>query len=68
MCSYFYRHTNVIAYKEAFYDETSQTLCIVMEFANDGDVLGKVQELLKRGVYMSERQIWQVFIQLALGL
>jgi NIMA (never in mitosis gene a)-related kinase len=62
------KHTNIIGYRAAFVDEPSQTLCIVMEFANDGDLLGKVQELLKRGVYMSERQIWRVFIQLALGL
>jgi NIMA (never in mitosis gene a)-related kinase 1/4/5 len=33
-----YRHQNVIGYKEAFFDENSQTLCIVMEFADGGDL------------------------------
>jgi NIMA (never in mitosis gene a)-related kinase len=28
----------VAAYKEAFFDEPSSSLCIVMEFADDGDV------------------------------
>ena len=28
----------VAAYKHAFFDESSSSLCIVMEFADDGDV------------------------------
>jgi NIMA (never in mitosis gene a)-related kinase len=31
-------HPNVIAYKEAFIEEISSTLCIVMEYANGGDL------------------------------
>jgi NIMA (never in mitosis gene a)-related kinase 1/4/5 len=31
-------HKNVIAYKEAFYDEESLSLCIIMEYANDKDL------------------------------
>jgi len=27
-----------VDYKEAFYDEKSEMLCIVMEFANEGDL------------------------------
>jgi hypothetical protein len=37
-----YRHTNVISYKEAFFDEISKTLCIVMEFADGGDLYLKI--------------------------
>jgi len=33
-----FRHRNIIAYKEAFFDEISSTLCIVMEFADGGDL------------------------------
>ena len=29
---------NVAGYKEAFYEEASQTLCIVMEYADGGDL------------------------------
>jgi len=32
------KHPNVIQYKEAFIDEKSKSLCIVMELADDGDV------------------------------
>lgn len=31
-------HPNIVGYKEAFFEESSQTLCIVMEFADGGDV------------------------------
>lgn len=29
---------NVISYKEAFIDEATSTLCLVMEFADNGDL------------------------------
>lgn len=32
------RNPYIISYKEAFIDEEQQALCIVMEFADDGDV------------------------------
>ena len=31
------KHPNVVAYKEAFIDETSSCLCIIMEYADRGD-------------------------------
>lgn len=35
---------NVIAYKDTFFDEPSSTLCIVMEFADSGDLYSKIME------------------------
>jgi len=29
---------NVIGYKEAFFDEPTSSLCLVMEFADNGDL------------------------------
>ena len=40
-------HPNIIGYKEAFYDERSKTLNIVMEYADDGDIAHKIKENLK---------------------
>jgi len=31
-------HPNIISYKDAFFEEASQSLCIVMEFADGGDL------------------------------
>jgi NIMA (never in mitosis gene a)-related kinase len=33
---------NVISYKEAFIDEPSGTLCLIMEFADNGDLYQKI--------------------------
>ena len=38
-------HPWVISYKEAFIDEPTQTLWIVMEYANDGDLFQKISKL-----------------------
>ena len=35
-------HPNVIGYKEAFFDEDSNMLCIVMENADGGDLEAKI--------------------------
>ncbi|CAD8105281.1 unnamed protein product [Paramecium sonneborni] len=62
------RHANIIQYKEAFLEEQSQTLCIVMEYADDGDLFQKIVECQKKAVLMSEKDIWNIFIQIVKGL
>jgi NIMA (never in mitosis gene a)-related kinase len=37
----------IISYKDAFLDESSNTLCIVMEIATDGDLLNKINKAKK---------------------
>lgn len=37
-------------------------MCIVMEYANDGDLLGKIADHRKRGQGMLEGDIWRIFI------
>jgi len=32
-------HPNIIGYKEAFFEDASNSLCIVMEHADGGDIL-----------------------------
>ena len=32
-------HPFISRYKEAFVDEDSESLCIIMEYSNDGDLL-----------------------------
>lgn len=59
---------SVIGYKEAFYDEASQSLCIVMEFADGGDLEGLIKKHKKAGTYFEEAQIWSYFIQMLNGI
>jgi NIMA (never in mitosis gene a)-related kinase len=32
------RNENIIGYKEAFFEEATTTLCVIMEFADNGDL------------------------------
>ena len=48
------KNPNVISYKEAFFDDETQCLCLVMEFADGGDLYKKIQLYQTKGTYMSE--------------
>jgi NIMA (never in mitosis gene a)-related kinase len=50
----------VVSYKEAFYDDKSEMLCIVMEFANDGDLQGKIKKAQTIKSRIPEEDIWRV--------
>jgi len=49
------KHPNVIKYKEAFFDQGSDSLCIVMELCSDGDVFQKITQSKKNKTYIKER-------------
>ena len=61
-------HPNVAGYKEAFYEEATSSLCIVMEFANGGDLQSKINQLKKTTKYMKENDVWSIFYQMVNGL
>ena len=61
-------HKNIIAYKDAFFDENSKTLNIVMEYADNGDMSQKIKYNLKNGLIFSENIIWNYLIQILEGL
>jgi NIMA (never in mitosis gene a)-related kinase len=55
-------HPNVIGFKEAFIDESTSSLCLVMEYADNGDVFQKICSYQKRETYVKEKKIWYIFI------
>ena len=61
-------HKNIIGYKEAFFDEASQTLNIIMEYADDGDLATKIKYNLKHGLIFRENIIWNYLIQILEGI
>ena len=63
-----FRHPNIVAYKEAFFDEPSSTLCIVMELANGGDLSQKITEHTKNKTSFPESDIWKIAAQMASAL
>ena len=61
-------HQNIIGYKEAFFDNNSRSLNIVMEFADDGDIESKIQYNIKKRLKFRENTIWSILIQMIEGL
>ena len=59
---------NIISYKEAFIDDISQALCIIMEFADDGDMFQKIVKHQKDETSFDEQFIWKTFITVVRGL
>jgi NIMA (never in mitosis gene a)-related kinase len=62
------KHSNIIGYKEAFFDEESKTLNIVMECADDGDLDSKIQKHIKARTHFAESDIWSFLVQIVNGL
>ena len=58
----------VISYKESFIDETDQTLCIIMEYADEGDLFQKITLYKKLHTTFYENDVWKIFIQITKGL
>ena len=61
-------HPNVIGYKEAFWDEKDNSLNIVMEYADDGDLQTKINKMRKERTRFEENLIWSYSIQMIEGL
>lgn len=58
----------MISYKESFFEDATSTLCIVMEYADDGDLLNKITQTQKARRTIDEAEVWSLFIQMILGL
>lgn len=59
------KHPNIIRFREVYYT-TKGKLCIVMDYADGGDLAKRVKE--QRGQYFSEGQILDWFTQICLAL
>jgi NIMA (never in mitosis gene a)-related kinase len=62
------QHPNIIAYKEAFFEDSTSSLCIVMEYANGGDLLKLINNHIKKSTNFTEKEIWYYFIQMTRGI
>lgn len=60
------QHPNVIGYHEAFLD--GNRICIIMEYAPDGDLAKVIKKAQLMKTPLPEDQIWRYFIQIAQGL
>lgn len=61
-------HPNIVNYRDAFFDDRTQTLCVVMELADAGDIQKKVNDHTRHGTHFNEAEVWQALIQMTRGL
>ena len=62
------QHPNVISYKEAFFETKTDSLCIIMELADNGDLLQMIDKKKKQRGKFEEAEIWNIFIQAVRGI
>ena len=61
-------NSSIVAYKEAFFEDSSTSLCLVMEFADDGDLYQKILKQQKANQLIDEKEIWKIIIEMARAL
>ena len=59
---------NIIQYKESFFDKINNSLCLVMEYAECGDLEKKITVRQKKNLYFTEYEILNMIIQIIKGL
>lgn len=57
----------IISYKDCFLDESSNTLCIIMECATGGDIMKKLENCKKSRMNILEKDIWKALEDMAKG-
>ena len=59
---------NIVQYKESFFDKINNCLCLVMEYAECGDLEKKISIRQRKNLYFSEFEILNMIIQIIKGL
>ena len=54
-------HPNLVSYKEAFFEESSLSLCIIMEYCDGGDLQSKINDAKKTSRFTKEDDVWSIF-------
>ncbi|KAL4427207.1 hypothetical protein ABPG74_022294 [Tetrahymena malaccensis] len=60
------KHPYIITYRESFIEK--RCLCIIMEYAQGGDLYTKIAKQKEKGQLFSEKQIIDWFVQMALAI
>ena len=68
MFSFFSSHDSIVGYKEAFFEDHTSCLCIVMDYLDDGDLYQKIVKYQKANRKIDESLIWRIFIEMLKAL
>lgn len=58
----------ITKYYDAFYDAPTRTLCIVMDFAEEGDLAARIKHWTTKRALMPEDEIWDIVTNVVKGL
>ena len=61
-------HPQIISYKDAFYEESTKSLWIIMEFADGGDLQQLIDKTKREKKTISESDIWKYAVQMINGI
>ena len=61
-------NSNIVSYKDSVFDEKSNTLYIVMEYMEGGDMLHLIKKFKKNGKLLDDKSIYMYMVQLLKGL
>ena len=59
---------SIVGYKEAFFEDQSACLCLVMDFLDDGDLYQKIVKYQKSNKLIEEQKIWAIFLEMVKAL
>ncbi|XP_050720905.1 serine/threonine-protein kinase Nek4-like [Eriocheir sinensis] len=62
------RHASIVRYKECFMRPSPATMCLVMEYADGGDLSQRVSEARRHGVRLDESVVLDWFVQIVLAV
>ncbi len=52
------QHPNIIGYKEAFFEDATSCLCIILEYADGGDLLNLITKHKNKRTNFTEKELW----------
>lgn len=61
-------HPNIVGYRDSFLAKNKESLCIVMQFADGGDLATQIKQTAKQRKLFAESKILHWFVQMTLGL
>ena len=61
-------HPTIVGYKEAFFEDRTNNLCLVMEHADHSDLYQKIVKQQKANQLIEEKDIWKTLIQMCQAL
>lgn len=56
------QHPNVVSFRDSFIDSATQTICLVMEYCEEGDLLARIDHHRKHKTNFSEQELWSFLI------